>query len=539
MTKPTIFREWKQTKLANNRNSIMKFLCLGVFFFICITNIHAQKNAENDIKEFNKIAKTAAKYRSDISKDVLKRIKDWDKPAILHGDYIENQNGRSLNLQGDELDFGIDYIGLKPLWYQLYEITSPTGEKGIVSLKTTTGGEIYTPVKYDRIENCGHDGFFLGYFTKDGVEKVDVISLWGKPLITILNPKDIRGQYFQEFNQFLISNINAKEPSRSVFVICYPDGEFVSKGFYAEKAELHGSYILVTDSGKTKRYTDSKYGTVEHKASGLPAPASKEKLAYSYLFTNKWIDQALYYFKDKRQYNKAIECLDYFERYDAPRVDYRFTYAGAMYVRIRMLSYHNARRYTELLRYVREQNPLFSPSTFGLYFNPETDSFFDMTQFITEEDNRRAESINYLNECNDLYRRSYDNIVRQQQEEVQQAQAIAGVISNALSTISNGLSGSSGGSTATRQNNRVANNRSNSSSSSSSSSGNDTSSPTRHTCPRCDGKGKIEVEHNVNGGLQKRMKTCSECGKTYDSAATGHHHERCNSCRGLGYYEIK
>jgi DnaJ-class molecular chaperone len=220
-------------------------------------------------------------------------------------------------------------------------------------------------------------------------------------------------------------------------------------------------------------------------------------------------------------------------------VDYRFTYAGAMYVRIRMLSYHNARRYTELQRYVREQNPLFSPSTFGLYFNPETDSFFDMTQFITEEDNRRAESINYLNECNDLYRRSYDNIVRQQQEEAQQAQAIAGVISNALSTISNGLSGSSGGSTATRQNNRVANNRSNSSSSSSSSSGNDTSSPTRHTCPRCDGKGKIEVEHNVNGGLQKRMKTCSECGKTYDSAATGHHHERCNSCRGLGYYEIK
>lgn len=523
------------------KNRVVRLLCASVVFCLCVVNIHAQKDDEVNPKQVNKLAKGAVKYRNDIDKEVLKRIKDWDKPAILHGDYIENQNGRSLSLKGEELDFGMDYIGLKPVWYHLFEITAPTGKKGLARPKTPTSGELYVPVKYDRIENCGHDGFFLGHYTADGVEKLDVITLWGLSIATITNPSHFQCRYYPEYNQFLISTRKTDDPSRSIFLITYPDGQNVVGAFPAEAVELHGNYILVTDNGVTKRYADDKYGTVEHKSGGLSGPVGREKLAFDYFFRNQWIAQAIYFFKDKQQYNKALECFDYFERYDAPRVDYRNTYAGAAYVHLRIMAYHNAHRYAELQRYVREQDPLFSPSTFGMYFNPKTDSFYDMTQYITEDDERRADAIKYLAECNDIYQRTYENIRRQQQERAEQAKAIAGVVSNAITSIGNGLSSSgSSSNTSARQNSRTSSNRSSSSASSgSSSSGGEVSSPTRHTCPRCNGKGNIAVENNVNGGLTKRMKTCPECGKTYDSAATGHYHQRCSSCHGQGYYEIK
>ena len=77
-----------------------------------------------------------------------------------------------------------------------------------------------------------------------------------------------------------------------------------------------------------------------------------------------------------------------------------------------------------------------------------------------------------------------------------------------------------------------------SSSSSSSSSG---STADRKTCRRCHGEGTIVVESTISAGygLEKKMTTCTTCGKSYDKTSLVHRHDRCPNCHGSGYYEVK
>lgn len=66
--------------------------------------------------------------------------------------------------------------------------------------------------------------------------------------------------------------------------------------------------------------------------------------------------------------------------------------------------------------------------------------------------------------------------------------------------------------------------------------------PIRQTCTRCDGTGYVLREHSINAAYtldQKKMTTCSKCGKSYDSLSKTHIHERCSSCKGTGYWEFK
>lgn len=134
-----------------------------------------------------------------------------------------------------------------------------------------------------------------------------------------------------------------------------------------------------------------------------------------------------------------------------------------------------------------------------------------------------------------------------QQQQLAERQRQAAAFSNIMSGMMNNILGSIGGNSSGSYNNSrrqsVSSGVSSSGSSSSSANnrGNESSTPTRHTCSRCKGTGKIVVENSLSGGygLEKKMKTCPECGKTYDSFATGHRHDRCSSCHGTGYYEIK
>lgn len=61
----------------------------------------------------------------------------------------------------------------------------------------------------------------------------------------------------------------------------------------------------------------------------------------------------------------------------------------------------------------------------------------------------------------------------------------------------------------------------------------------RKTCTRCRGEKRVVYEKSVNAGygLDMKMTTCPECGKSYDKTGLVHRHETCTSCRGLGYYE--
>lgn len=70
----------------------------------------------------------------------------------------------------------------------------------------------------------------------------------------------------------------------------------------------------------------------------------------------------------------------------------------------------------------------------------------------------------------------------------------------------------------------------------SSSSSTKKNQPTRHTCSRCNGKGRIAVEtHPPMFGQEDIKERCSECGG-YFLHSWGHTHTTCPQCHGKGYF---
>ena len=70
----------------------------------------------------------------------------------------------------------------------------------------------------------------------------------------------------------------------------------------------------------------------------------------------------------------------------------------------------------------------------------------------------------------------------------------------------------------------------------SSSSSTTKNQPTRHTCSRCNGKGRIAIEtHPPMFGQEDYKERCSECGG-YFLHSWGHTHTTCPQCHGKGYF---
>lgn len=70
----------------------------------------------------------------------------------------------------------------------------------------------------------------------------------------------------------------------------------------------------------------------------------------------------------------------------------------------------------------------------------------------------------------------------------------------------------------------------------SSSSSTTKNQPTKHTCSRCNGKGRIAIEtHPPMFGQEDYKERCSECGG-YFLHSWGHTHTSCPQCHGKGYF---
>lgn len=60
--------------------------------------------------------------------------------------------------------------------------------------------------------------------------------------------------------------------------------------------------------------------------------------------------------------------------------------------------------------------------------------------------------------------------------------------------------------------------------------------PTKHTCPRCNGKKRIVMDtHPAMFGTENYKVRCDECGG-YFLRSTGHTHVTCPQCHGKGYF---
>lgn len=128
----------------------------------------------------------------------------------------------------------------------------------------------------------------------------------------------------------------------------------------------------------------------------------------------------------------------------------------------------------------------------------------------------------------------------EEQRARENAAAFAAMFGTMMNSISNSLNNPSQPSRRTSVPTSAGVSTSSSSDSSSSSSA-PANTAERKTCPRCHGDKTIVVEHSISAGygLEVKKTTCSTCGKSYDKNGLTHIHERCPSCRGLGYYEVK
>ena len=77
-----------------------------IIAIICLASAYSQ----SDISTLKK----AYKYRTDISDKVLKMTKKWpEKVGVLHSDWIENRNGKSMDLEGNVLFPEYNYTHLE------------------------------------------------------------------------------------------------------------------------------------------------------------------------------------------------------------------------------------------------------------------------------------------------------------------------------------------------------------------------------------------------------------------------------------------
>ena len=133
------------------------------------------------------LLKRALKERKDISKEALKVMKSWLYPGVgvPHSGWIENEFGKSIDLQGNMLFPEQDYVHMKQIMDGVYMLENRQHKKCVISAQ----GHMMLPFVYDHISvqetwgvikgmkgsrsSCdvdyySTDGLFL--FTAEGIE---------------------------------------------------------------------------------------------------------------------------------------------------------------------------------------------------------------------------------------------------------------------------------------------------------------------------------------------------------------------------------
>ncbi|MBR2958091.1 MAG: hypothetical protein IKC19_00490 [Bacteroidales bacterium] len=117
----------------------MKKIFLFLVTSIVCCTLYAQTKSE---------LKPAYKYRADIPKSVLKETRSWpDKYGILHHDWIENLNGKSIDLQGNVLFPQYNYTRLERHCGGRFWVMTIDGKKGVVDNE----GKVLVPFEYNTI----------------------------------------------------------------------------------------------------------------------------------------------------------------------------------------------------------------------------------------------------------------------------------------------------------------------------------------------------------------------------------------------------
>lgn len=149
----------------------MKNLLLGVLIcLVCgITHDAYGKDAYKILLE----------HRTDISPDVIKKVKEWLRDPIFHDSWIENPLGKSVDLNGNELFPNIAYRGCREISPVLFELKAENvrTHKGLVR----SDGTIIIPLKHKELLYFPEIGVIVGISEKfyQGEDKAYVYTYGG------------------------------------------------------------------------------------------------------------------------------------------------------------------------------------------------------------------------------------------------------------------------------------------------------------------------------------------------------------------------
>ena len=514
-------------------------LIMGMMSFVSISVMAVDKFDDGhrryaDYKIKPERIQRAYKLRTDISKQVVKVVSKWSVPGIPHSDWIENLNGKSVDLQGNTLFPLVSYDRLYEFCPGVFLITNTaTRKSGVINRQ----GRMLIPMEYENPELNVH-GAFKGV-KSDGTH--DYYTLNGQHLLSVKNPGYISIWYYESGLRYLSTEykVNKTDPLGHIRYFWYdgtPLFDEVIARYVSVKVDEQCAIVHVGD--KETKIPITPRPLVDEGVIQLEDPDCYDLMAGRGLENNKWIKTAMDYMATGR-YADAKDCLEFYDMYEN-QVDYRATYAQFVLWQMNQECLLEIGDYTKLL----DRNPPYMPDGINLWSAKGKYLIFEESKYTkyTLPEAKKAIEV-----CNEFYQRGKALNEKRQQEELAEQEkrarrlarleALSNYLKGAVQLLnapsmfssSSSSAGKNGGSSAIvggSGNSKASGGNSNSSGRSSTTSSKSQPAQKQQKCSVCGGTGVCKyckgTGRRVYGGKEQ---TCASCSG----------HPKCRACNGTGY----
>lgn len=381
----------------------MKKWTIMALALMMVTTVEAQEN-KRLTKEIRKNMLDAYAYRTDISKEVLAQTKKWpEKYGILHGDWIENTNGKSITLKGEVILPQYDYTQLELFCDSFYVMKVGT-RRGVV----TRSGRQVVPFSYWKLSfRRINEGLIFGMQNNAGTGKVDVYSTQGQKVCELDNVQFMDAVYLENSNVVAVytKRTNLKEEEEQLF---FPDGTPVTAGNASEGAE-HPA-IPVANIDENNQYDDFSFQN------------------------NVWV-RKFWDFFEKKKYYDALFCIGFYDSHDRQELCSDMSMPNFITFTSILDCYKKLGMYEPLVQMV-QANTIDHRLPRGLLFNVDTKKV-ESTLELLYNGIEQEYLLGMVDDVNQLYSSSlagYQASVERRQQSAQMWMSVMAASAQALTT---------------------------------------------------------------------------------------------------------
>lgn len=397
----------------------VKFLGVMILIAVSAVEASAQENRrlDNDIR---KNMLEAYDYRKDISREVLAMTKKWpDKYGILHDDWIENTNGRSIMLTGEVILPQYDYTQLELYSDSLY-VMKVGSRRGVVA----RSGRMVVPFNYWKLNFkriC--EGLIFGQQNAAGTGKVDVYTTEGQKVCEMDNVQFIDAFYISHKNMVVVSCKHSNEKEEHEYLY-FPDGTAITDD-------------NLDDGGQHPR---------------IPRPNDDERnqIDYRQFQENVWVKLFRDYY-DKKKYNDALYCISFYDQHDRQALCSDSSIPNFITFTSILDCYKRLGMY-ELLVNTVENRTIDHRLPRGLVFNLDNKQV-ESTREMLYSDVEQNYLLGMVNDINEIYRNSLvgsQASVQQRQQRAQMWMTVMAATAQAVTTTITNLAAENRSSSASR-----------------------------------------------------------------------------------------